>query len=179
MLKLFIALALLTAVTATTWASPFAESPRAAHRIGGGVHYLHNLGDIKDTGVNNLDLNKDSFGLIASYQYDPGLFKFELDGEYIFNFLGTDKGMTEPSAWLLLGGLLYGGGGIGIGYYDGDFQKKPFYALRLGADIPLSRLDLDLFSEYRFQDAEGLQNAVDNLNSVTFGALVRFAVGGK
>jgi hypothetical protein len=171
MLRSALFAALLSFTAATAWAGP--------HRLGGGLHYLHSLGDIKETGAGNLDLDEDSFGIIGSYQYDtPGLFKLEADVEYIPDFLGTDEDLIEPSAWLLLGDFIYGGGGIGIGHFNDDWMNDPWYALRAGVDIPLGGLGLDLYGSYRFQDAGDLEDAIDNLDTVTFAAILRFGLGG-
>jgi hypothetical protein len=75
----------------------------------------------------------------------------------------------------MLGDFIYGGVGIGVGHIDGDWQSNPFYALRGGVDFMLGNLDLDVFASYRFQkskDFGDLDN--DDLNSLTFGALIRF-----
>ena len=162
---------LLVALLVTTASPAFA----GLSKLGAGLHYLHNLGDLKNETLN--DLEKDSFGIIGSYQFTPGLFKLEGDVEYVFNYLGTDNAMWEPSAWGLTSGMLYGGGGIGIGYTDGDWQKNPWYALRAGLNFPLAKLDLDTYATYRFQSAGDLGAVVDDLNSLTFAAVIRFGAG--
>jgi hypothetical protein len=147
----------------------------ALSKLGVGLHYLHNLGDLKNEDLS--DLEKDSFGVIGSYQFSPGVFKIEGDVEYIFNYLGTDDAMWEPSAWGLTSGMVYGGAGIGIGYRDGDWQKNPWYALRAGLDMPLAKFDLDAYATYRFQSAGDLGDVVDDLDSLTFAAVLRFPFG--
>lgn len=158
-----------------------AEDAQAQHRIGGGLHYLRNLGDIKeDTDGGELDFSQDSFSIMASYQYNPGLLKLEGDVEYVFDYVGTGNGMWTPQAWVLVGGLLYGGGGIGIGNTDGDWQQNPWYALRVGVDLALSKVDLDIFASYQFQSSRELEDLTgEDLDSLTFAALLRFDVGGK
>ena len=151
----------------------------AQHRLGGGIHYLHNLGELEDTGTANLDWSQDSFSLMGSYQYSGMLVKVEGDVEYIFDYVGTGEAMWEPSAWALLGSLLYGGAGIGIGYTDGDWQSNPFFALRAGVDVALGGMDLDVFASYRFQSDQQIENLTgEDLDSLTFAALLRFGVGG-
>src|SRR5258705_10992350 len=83
--------------------------------IGGGLHYLRNLADIKnDSGV---QWDNNSFGIIGSFQHSTaGLLKLEADAEYIFDFAGTNEGMWIPSGWVLAGHMIYGGAGIGIGH---------------------------------------------------------------
>jgi len=142
------------------------------HRLGGGLHFQRNLGDIEDYGF---DAN--SFSILGSYQYDGGLLKLEGDVDYIFDYAGTDEAMWEPSAWVLLGDMIYGGGGIGIGYINSEWQSDPFYALRAGVDIKLSSFDLDVFGTYRFQSDQDFEDLTgEDLDSVTFAALLRFAL---
>ena len=149
----------------------------AQHRIGGGLHYLRNLGDITEDGVS--DLSQDSFGLIGSYQYSMRMFKIEGQVEYVFDHVGTGEPMWEPSAWGLvgIGRMLYAGAGIGIGNVDGEWQQNPFYALRAGVDFALSNLNLDVYGSYRFQSSQELENATgEDLDSVTFAAILRFGL---
>jgi hypothetical protein len=145
----------------------------AALSLGGGIHYLRTLGDISDDGA--IDLNQDSFSLIGSAQSDMGLLKVEGQVEYIFDYLGTGHEMWVPSAWGLVGSMIYGGAGIGIGHTDGDWQTNPFYALRAGVLIPLGGLKLDGYATYQFQSDQDLKNLTgEDLDSITFAALIRF-----
>lgn len=169
-LRVYIMALVLTGVV-TTVASAGQSS------IGGGLHYLRNLADIQDEP--DIEWDENSFGIIGSYQYNAGLLKFEGDVEYIMDYAGSDESMFIPSAWLLAGGLIYGGAGIGIGYIDGDWQSDPFYALRAGVDFPLSSFHLDLFGTYQFQKDDDLENLTgEDLDSVTFAAILRFNIGG-
>ena len=144
----------------------------AGGSLGGGIHYLHNLGDIKDSGY-----KENSYSLLGSYQFPGSLLKFEADVEYIFDFVGTDKAMWEPSAWILAGGQFYGGAGIGIGYTDGAWQDNAFYAIRGGVELPVGTLGLDLSASYRFQKDEAFKDLTgENLNSLTFAAILRFRI---
>jgi hypothetical protein len=148
----------------------------AENRIGGGLHYLRNLADIKNDP--NIEWNNNSFGIIGSFQNSGGLLKLEADAEYIFNFAGSDEGMWIPSAWALLGQTIYGGAGIGIGYINGKWQNDPFYALRAGVDIPLTAMNLDVYGTYQFQSDENLKDLTgEDLDSVTFAAVLRFKLG--
>lgn len=152
-----------------------AQRALAEHRIGGGVEYLHTLGDIKDTE----EFDEKAFGLIASYQYNAHLLKIEADVEWIPDFGGLDEALIQPQAYLLIGGLIYGGAGIGIGYFDGKWQEDPFYALRAGVDLSLGGLDLDIFGVYRFQKTEVLEDLGESdLDAIMFSALLRFGFGG-
>ena len=85
--------------------------------------------------------------------------------------------LYQPQAYVLIGGLIYGGAGIGIGYFDGDWFDNPFYALRAGVDLPLGSLHLDVNANYRFLSTNALQSLNESdLDSVTFGAIVRFSL---
>lgn len=152
---------------------------QAGSRLGGGLHYLRNLGDIKqDTSGGDLDLSQDSFGLVGSYQFVTPLVKIEGDVEYIFDHVGTGEAMWEPSVWGLMGNLIYGGIGMGIGYTNDEWQNNPFYALRAGVDLALGGMDLDLFATYRFQSDPNFEELTgEDLDSLTFAALLRFDIG--
>ncbi len=139
--------------------------------IGGGIHYLRTLGSIKD----NSEWDPDAVGFLVSYQYDLPIGRLEADVEWIPDYGGTDEALIQPQAWGLIGGLIYGGAGIGIGYWDGDWQDNPFYALRAGVDLGLGPVTLDAFASYRFQTSKVFEDIdEDDLNSITFGAIVRF-----
>ena len=165
---------LLVASVLVTWTG----AANAGGSIGGGIHYLRNLGDITDDGA--IDLNQNSIGLIGSYQYDMRMFKVEGDVEYIFDYVGTGNPMWEPSAWGLVGlGTLplYAGAGIGIGYTDNEWQQNPFYALRAGVNVPLAKMGLDVYATYRFQSDTELKNLTgEDLDSLTFAAVLRFGM---
>jgi hypothetical protein len=165
-----------TTTTAQTTTQP-AEGHTTVHRFGLGLHYLHNLGTIENTAL--INVHRDNFGILGSYQFNPLIFKAEIDGEYIFDYLNTNNDLFQPSLWLLAGGLVYGGAGIGIGYIDGDWQDRPFYGLRLGANLQITRFDVDVFTQYRFQSTRQLENVVDNLDALTFGAQLRFGLGNR
>ena len=147
------------------------------NRIGGGLHYLRNLADIKNDPTIQWDNN--SFGILGSFQHSTaGLLKLEADVEYIFDYAGSNKSMWIPEGWALAGQMFYGGVGIGIGHINGDWQSDPFYALRAGVDLPLTKMDLDVFGSYQFQKDEDLKKLTgDDLNSVTFAAVARFKLG--
>lgn len=149
-----------------------AGTASAGSSLGGGVHYLRNLGDIKDNGY-----DENSFSILGSLQMTGPMLTFEADVEYIFDYAGSGEAMWEPSAWLLLGGFIYGGAGIGVGYIDGDWQDEPFYALRGGVELPLGSLALDMYATYRFQNDEAFEDLTgDDLDSITFAAVLRFGL---
>ena len=141
--------------------------------LGAGLHYLRNLGDIDND--ESLDLSKDSFGLIGSYQFGAAMMTLEAHGEYIFNYAGTDNGMFIPSGWALLGSMIYAGAGMGIGHLDGEWQSDPFYALRAGVNLPLMAFKLDLYGTYNFWNNDDFKDATgEDLDSITFAAVLRF-----
>ncbi|HET9252629.1 MAG TPA: hypothetical protein VFP58_10990 [Candidatus Eisenbacteria bacterium] len=143
--------------------------------LGAGIHYLRTLGDI--TADDTIDLNQDSFSLLASLKSDMGPLTLDGQVEYIFDYLGTDEAMWVPSAWALLGKTIYGGAGIGIGHTDGEWQTNPFYALRAGVEIPLGGMALDTYASYQFQSGAELEDLTgEDLDSLTFAALLRFGL---
>jgi hypothetical protein len=139
-------------------------------RLGGGVHYVKTVGDIKDTP----EFDEDAFNLVASAQVGSGLIKFEADVEWIPDYGGTDQSLWLPQAFALVGGLIYGGVGIGTGVIDGEWFDSPFYALRAGVDIPVGPVSVDINANYRFMDSSVFDTVdTEDLDSVTFGAFVR------
>jgi len=143
----------------------------AGTRFGGGIHYLKTLGDVKDAP----EFDENAIGFMGSIVFTGKLLRLEADVEAVPDFGGSDKMMLQPQAYGMIGNLIYGGVGIGIGHIDGDWQSNPFFALRAGVDFLASGLDLDLFASYRFQKANDLEHlGSDDLNSITFGALIRF-----
>lgn len=163
---------MLTALLAALILSLAVAGPaEAGTRLGGGIHYLRTLGDIKDSP----EWDENAIGFMGSIVFTGQLLRLEGDVEFIPDFGGSGEMMIQPQAYGLIGKFIYGGAGIGIGYIDGDFQSNPFYALRAGVDFYLGGLDLDVFASYRFQKANDLEDlGSDDLNSITFGALLRF-----
>lgn len=146
----------------------------AGTRFGGGVHYLKALGDIKDDPA----IDENSFGFLGSVAFAGDPLRFEVDLEVVPDYVGSGETLWQPQGYLLVGGLIYGGAGAGIGNLTGFGWQDPFLALRAGVDFMAGSLDLDIFASYRFQKAKDLETlTTDSLNSLTFGALVRF--GGK
>ncbi len=148
-----------------------ATAAEAGTRLGGGIHYLRTLGEVKDTP----EFDENAIGIMGSIVFTDSLIRLEADVEAIPNFGGGDEMMLQPQAYGMIGGLIYGGLGVGIGYIDGSWQSNPFFALRAGVDFYAGGLDLDMFASYRFQKANDLEHlGSDDLNSITFGVLVRF-----
>lgn len=147
------------------------EAARCEHQLGGGIHYLETLGDIKDVP----EWDSSSIGWIISYRYKMPLIKIEADLEWVPDYGGSDKTLSQPQAWLIIGGLIYGAGGFGGSYIDGAWLDNPFYGLRAGADLTVAGLNLDLFASYYFQSAQVFEDVDQkDLDSITFGAIVRF-----
>lgn len=162
-------------VVSLVLAGALAAPAQAGQRIGGGVHYLRTLGDIKDES----EFDENAFGFLASYQRDVALFKIEGDVEWILDYGGSGNALIQPQAYVLFGNFIYGGAGIGTGYFDGEWWSDPFYALRAGANFMLVGLDLDAYALYRFHDTEVFEGfGEQDLDSLTFGAVIRFSIGG-
>jgi len=148
-----------------TWASN-------THRIGAGVHYWVTLEDIDVE-----DVDEDGLALIVSYQYQIAeFFKLEADIEFLGEgYAGADSSVFSPQGYFLAGRGLYGGGGVGINYSDGDFAGSPFFALRAGVDLEiLPSIYLDINANYRFEkwDFDRIRGDID-VNTITLGAIVR------
>ena len=162
-------------VVSLVLAGALAAPAQAAGRFGGGVHYLKTLGDIKD----NDEFDEDALGFLVSYQFDAIVLRVEGDVEWIPDYGGTGKALIQPQAFALLGDFLYGGVGIGISQFDGEWWTDPFYSLRAGVDFSLGGLDLDAYALYRFHETEDFEDfGEQDLNSITFGAQIRFQLGG-
>ena len=89
---------------------------------------------------------------------------------------GSDQYVFSPQAFLLVGEVLYAGAGIGINYSDSEFADEPFYALRVGLDIPIfPKIFLDVNVNYRFEewDFDKIEDDID-LDTLTLGAMLRF-----
>jgi len=142
-------------------------------RVGGGIHYLRTIGDIKDDAT----FDENAINFLASVQLGAGLVKFEGDLEWVPDYGGSDESLWQPQAFVLVGNLIYGGGGIGWGYIDGEWFDEPFYALRVGVDFPLGGIHLDVNANYRFQSTKVFESVdTEDLDSITFGAIVRFGL---
>jgi hypothetical protein len=144
-----------------------------AHRLGVGVNYWKTIDNI-DLG----DVDEDGLSYLASYQYAPlGLFKFEADLEYFPDLGGGSEAVWAPEAFVIVGGTIYAGAGIGIYYSDGDWGDEPFYMLRAGLDFPiLPFLFLDINANYRFNDWGSLSGSDLDTDTIRLGAAVRFAL---
>jgi hypothetical protein len=144
--------------------------------LGGGIHYLHNVSDIDDNGV---DLDKNNLGFVGSIMGRAGFLNLEGQVEYIHSYLGTEEGLWLPQAWALLGSAVYAGAGIGIGHFHDEWMSDPFYALRAGVNLPLGPVGLDMYGTYQFWNSDAFDEVNhDDLDAITFAALLRFNLGG-
>jgi hypothetical protein len=145
--------------------------------LGAGIHYLHNVGEIDE--ADGVDFDENSLGFLGSLMASAGFLNLEGQVEYVPNYLGSDEAMWIPQAWALLGSTLYAGAGIGIGHIDGDWQDDPFYGLRAGVNLPLGAVGLDAYGTYLFWNDDAFEDVTgEDLDSITFAALLRFNLGG-
>ena len=138
------------------------------NRLGVGANYWVALDDIDS------DVDDTGFSWLLSYQHRAGIVTFELDGELLPDRFGETA--IAPEAYLLIGGVIYAGAGIGIIYSDSSFADEPFFALRAGLDLELlPGLHLDVSGNYRFNDSADLKDSQRDIDTDTvfLGATVR------
>ncbi len=136
------------------------------------MNYLKTVGELKDDD----DWDSSFLSYYASYQYEAApMSRIELDIEYVPGVGPDDEDLWQPQGYFLFGDLLYAGIGMGIAYVDGEWADKPFYALRLGLEIPLADLlFVDINANYRFQKISAVNDLdSDDADQVTFGAAIR------
>lgn len=149
-----------------------AELQAGEHRIGGGVNYWIALDDIDED-----DIDEQGFSYLVSYQHWWNILGLELDVELLPDRFGEDA--FAPQAYVLFGSTIYGGAGIGIVNYDGDFADEPFFALRAGLNLELlPKVFVDISANYRFNDSADLENKDTDIDTDTIflGAAVRFTL---
>ncbi|HVT59600.1 MAG TPA: hypothetical protein VHR45_14505 [Thermoanaerobaculia bacterium] len=145
--------------------------------IGFGVHSWRTVHDLRSEGFTGI--KRSGISYLVSYQYNPGwLLKLELDGEYFDKgFGGSTHAAFSPQAYVLLGGFIYGGVGIGTIYSSGFNHSfsNPFYAARAGLNFHLlPRIHLDVNGNYHFKAFNQLKGV--NTGTVTVGAAIRVAL---
>ncbi|HMP73915.1 MAG TPA: hypothetical protein PKE55_11695 [Kiritimatiellia bacterium] len=145
----------------------------AETRVGGGIHYWRTLDKVS---LKNFD--RDGFAYVVSLQHkSSALLKFQGDVEiFPSNYAGTSGTSWAPQGFLLLGGGLYGGLGIGINYLEDGWAERPFYILRAGVDIELlPSIYLDIHANYRFEQFNKIKSVDEDIDTdvVTLGAAVR------
>lgn len=140
------------------------------HRLGAGVNYWTSLDDIDVH-----DIDDDGFGYVLSYQYKPEWIGIGIDAEMLPDRFGEDS--YAPQAYLLVGGPLYAGAGIGIVYADDDFADDPFFSFRAGVDLEVvPQLHLDIYGQYRFEASEDISGDGDkniDTDTIFLGVAVR------
>lgn len=144
---------------------------KGSHRIGVGANYWVALSDIDVD-----DVDDSGFSYLVSYQYWKNMLGFELDVEFLPDHFGESA--WAPEAYILFGQGIYVAAGIGWINEDGDFQDKPFYALRLGFDFQLlGNFYLDIAGNYRFNDTSDLKDSDTKVDTDTIflGAAIRYA----
>lgn len=151
-----------------------AQEQESNNQLGVGVHYWTT---VKNIDVNDID--KNGFSYLAMYQYHYGWVGIEADLEWFQKgFGGANQDVYQPQAYLILGKVIYAAAGIGGYYSDGKLADNPFYAFRVGLDIPLLPiLHLDINANYRFENWDDLSTegkSVDT-DTVTLGAAARLA----
>jgi len=157
-----------------TWLASAPATQAATHRLGAGANYWKTLNDIDITA----DIDKDGISWLASYQYVPaGIFKLEVDLEYYPDLGAERKAFWSPEVFVLVGGTLYAGVGIGD-YYNGEiFSDTPFFMLRAGVDFAiLPFLSLDINANFRFNNWDTLKADDIDTNTIRLGAVVRLAM---
>lgn len=125
------------------------------------------------------DFDRDGLSWVVTYQrHLSRLLAIQADLEWFpSGFGGTDKDVFAPQAFVLAGGSLYLGAGIGILYSDGEFNDKPYYAVRLGLDLELlPTIYFDVHANYQFSEWDDINRLQEKIGSDTvfLGAAVRF-----
>jgi len=167
-------IATLLVLTAGAAARPAAAADSS---IGFGLHAWRTVDDLRSEGFK--DIRRSGVSYLLSYQYSPGpLLKLEADAEYFDKgFGGSTHYAIAPQAFVLVGGFIYGGVGIGTTYskdFTNDFSS-PFYAARAGLNLSLlPRLHLDVNANYRFHAFNELKGV--KTGTVTLGALARIGL---
>jgi len=170
---------LFTAVVAfgLIWLVPAPAAEAATHRIGLGANYWKTINNIDSSDIRG-DIDKEGVSYLASYQYVPeGIFKLEVDLEYYDKLGGQPKPFWSPEAFVLVGGTLYAGAGVGVYYNDGNFGNSPFFMLRAGLDFAiLPFLSLDINANYRFNDWNTFNKNDIDTDTIRLGAAVRISI---
>jgi opacity protein-like surface antigen len=158
-----------------TWLVFAPAALAGSHRLGVGANYWKTVNNVKVEDVKNID--EAGLSWLASYQYAPaGLFKLEIDLEY-YPELAGEKTLWSPEAFVLVGGTLYAGAGVGIYYSDGVFNNSPFFMLRAGLDFAiLPFLSLDINANYRFNDWDTFDTSDLDTDTIRLGAALRFSL---
>jgi len=159
-----ILITMLLAITPVLFLASMATESQAG--LGVGIHYLKTVDEMESTS----GFDSSFLGFLAAASYSPGFINFEVDVEYIPNY-AFDKDLIQPSIYAFLGNHIYGGFGVGIGHFNGEWADDPFFDLRAGLKVMV----FDFFASYRIQDLDELNDLEsEDLNAVTFGAIYKF-----
>ncbi len=153
---------LLIALVAGTIAVP--QGYAGDNRIGFGANYWRTVDKLHH------EFDRDGLSWLVSYQRNLSrLVGVQADVEWFRSgFAGSDKDVFAPQAFLLVGGALYAGLGVGILYSDGDFNDAPYYAVRLGLDFEmLPTIHLDINANYQFSEWTTINRLDKELSSDT------------
>jgi len=146
------------------------EKGRWLH-LGAGAHYMETVGSIKDAE----EFDSGALNLLVAVKVGLGLISIEGDSEWAMDYGGSEKTLWLPQVFALVGGLIYGGAGIGTGYIDGEWFDRPIYSLRAGVNLPLGPLAVDVNANYQFMNSKALEGLEsEDLDAVTFGAVIWF-----
>jgi hypothetical protein len=153
-------------------AAPSDPSSGRKLKLGAGVHYMKTVGSISDTP----EFNSDALNLLVAGKLGLGLIAIEGDSEWALDYGGSDKTLWIPQVFGLVDlRRIYGGVGIGSGYFDGEWFNNPVYTLRAGINLPLGRLSLDINANYQFISSSALEGlGSEDLDTVTLGATAWF-----
>ncbi len=151
--------------------APSAEA--RPNRLGIGANYWRAVDDLDKR------FDRDGVSWLLTYQRTLSrLLALQGDVEWFQSgFAGAKHDVFAPQAFLLAGGSIYAGVGIGIYYSDGTFNDKPYYAVRAGLDMEILRtIHLDVNANYQFSEWDDINRLQDKLGSDTIflGAAVRF-----
>jgi hypothetical protein len=135
------------------------------HSIGYGAHYWRTIEDIAEEGFKS-----DGVGYFLSYQYRPSaIVRLGVDMEAMpEQFAGAAENIYLPQAYILFGSDLYAGIGFGSYFYDWSLSGNAFYFLRAGIVFDLlAQLKVDLFTQYRFENWERIEEVDEDLSTDT------------
>ncbi len=145
----------------------------SSNAIGIGANYWRTVDKLHE------DFDRDGLSWLVTYQRNLSrLLAVQTDIEWFRSGFGaSEKDVFAPQAYLLAGGALYAGIGIGILYSDGVFNDTPYYAVRVGFDFELlPTIHLDINGNYQFSEWDDINRLQDKIGSDTvfMGAAVRF-----
>lgn len=155
--------------------APFLASPsHADFQLGAGANYWTSVGSINEN-----DFDEDGLSYYLSLQIPMSDWvRIEAQFEHFDEgFGGSPDDVYAPQAFVILGGTIYAGAGIGGYYVDNDFLDDPFYVLRAGLNIELlPNVYLDVNANYRFENWDQVNNDNVNEDTITLGAAARIAL---